>query len=400
MKLRTRQDRRTALPGITGTARVERRTRNLVPRLQPGDIAVLDHLDMDRNTAHQLVEAEVRAVVNVSPFVSGRYPALGPKVLLEAGIPLLDAIGADALTAVKNGREIRLHEDGIYVGDDEVARGSVLDEERLTTELGEARTGMISQLESFTHNTTELLRQEQELFLHDHGAPRIGTRLEGRPVVVVVPGPDHDVELKGIKTYLKEQRPVLVGVDRGADALLAAGHKPDVIVLTSPLTAGRETVEASGKALRTAKDVVLVVDRGSGTTPTDALERMGVRPIRFETGATPEDAALVLASLGQASLIVGVGVHADLDDFLDRQRDGLSSTFLTRLKVGPRLVDARAVPALYSGRVRLWQVLLALLVGVIAVAAAIAVTPVGQEWVDAAPDAASRLLDRVRGVLP
>lgn len=354
---------------------------------------------MDRSTAQRLVDARVGAVVNASAFVSGRYPALGPQVLLEAGIPLVDRVGAESLKAIRDGRAVRIHEDGVYTGADEVARGSILDQERLSTELGEARAGMISQLESFTHNTTELLRQEQELFLHDEGAPRLGTKLEGRPVVVVVPGPDHRAELKAIKTYVREQRPVLIGVDQGADALMAAGHKPEVIVLTSPLAAGRETVEVSAKALRTANDVVLVVDRGRGTTPTDALERMGVRALRFETGAAPEDAALVLGSLGQASLIVGVGVHADLDDFLDRQRGGLSSTFLTRLKVGPQLVDARAVPALYSGRVRLWQILLTLLVGVIAVAAAIAVTPVGQEWIDALPGAVSDLIDRTRGLV-
>ncbi|MDN5893072.1 MAG: putative cytokinetic ring protein SteA [Nocardioides sp.] len=398
MRLPTRQDRRTALPGITGTVRVERRARNLVPRLQPGDIAVLDHLDLDRTTAQQFVDAEVVAVVNASRFVSGRYPALGATILIDAGILLVDGIGPEALSALKDGRNARLHQDGLFDGEDELARGDVLDDDRLTAELGEARSGMISQLESFTHNSTEFLRQEQELFLHDKGAPRLGTRLRDRPVVVVVPGPDHAEELKGIKAYLREQKPVLIAVDRGADALLAAGHAPDVIVLTSPLSTGRESVDVSAKALRAAKDVVLVVDRGSGTTPTDSLERMGVRSLRFETGATTEDAALVLGFLGHASLIVGVGVHTSLDDFLDRQRGGLSSTFLTRLKVGAQLVDARAIPALYSGRVRLWQVLLVLLVGLLAVAAAIAVTPVGQDWIDRAPDAADHLIDRIQGL--
>lgn len=400
MRLPTRQDRRVALPGITGTVRVERRTRNLLPKLQPGDIAVLDHLDMDRNTAQMLVDADVSAVVNASSFVSGRYPALGPTVLLEAGIPLLDGIGGESLATLKDGRPVRLHDGAVFDGEEELVRGRILDEERLTAELGEARGGLSTQLQTFTHNSAEFLRQEQELFLHDRGAPRLGTTIEDRPVVVVVPGPDHAAELKGIKTYLREQRPVLIAVDQGADALLSAGHKPDVVVLTSPLSTDHSGVEASAKALRAATDVVIVVDRGSGTTPTDSLERMGVRALRFETGATPEDAALMLGSLGHASLVIGVGVHATLDDFLDRQRGGLSSTFLTRLKLGPQLVDARAVPSLYSGRVRLWQLLLVLLAGLVAVAAAIAVTPVGQDWIDRTPEAIDHLFDRIRGLFP
>jgi uncharacterized membrane-anchored protein len=199
--------------------------------------------------------------------------------------------------------------------------------------------------------------------------------------VVVVGGPEHKAELRGIRRYLREQRPVLIGVDAGAEALLAVGRKPDVVVVSSPRnTDAADRVSAT--ALRGARDVVVVVDRGSGTTPLTALERLGVRPHRMETGANAEDAALMLASLGEASLIVGVGVHASLDDFLDRQRGGLASTWLTRLRVGPELVDARSVPQLYAGRLRAWQLWLVLLAGLLAVLAAVAVTPVGQEWLD------------------
>ena len=217
-------------------------------------------------------------------------------------------------------------------------------------------------------------------------------------MVVVAGGPDDADELRAIRRYLREQDPVLVAVDSGADTLLLAGRSADVVVLSSALTEGGSA--PSAKALRGAGEVVVVVDRGSGRTPTDALERLGVRPLRFETAATGEDAALVLAAAGEASVIVGVGVHASLEDFLDRQRGGLASTFLTRLRVGPRLVDARALPQLYAGPVRTWQVWLALLAGIIAVLAAIAVTPVGQQWVDDLRPAVTDLLDRIGGLFP
>ncbi|WP_067440102.1 putative cytokinetic ring protein SteA [Nocardioides jensenii] len=400
MKMPTRQPREAAPPGIVGTARVDRRTRTLISRLEPGDIAVLDHLDMDRATAQRLVDAEVAAVVNASPFISGRYPNQGPKVLVDAGIALIDSVGPDTLGAVKDGRSLRVHEGSLFTGDESVATGRVLDADRLASELDQARSGMSSQLESFTHNSSEFLRREQELLLHGKGAPRLGTRMSGRPVVVVVPGPDHEAELKGLNRYLREQRPVLVGVDAGADALLAVGLKPDVVVMSAPSSADAEGTHISPKALRGAEDVVVLVDRGAGRTPMESLERLGVRPLRFETGATAEDAGLMLAALSDASLIVAVGAHASLDDFLDRQRGGLASTFLTRLRVGATLVDARAVPALYAGRVRTWHLWLVLLIGLVAVAAALAVTPVGQQWIDDLHPHLTDLYDRVKGLFP
>jgi uncharacterized membrane-anchored protein len=397
MKLPSRPRHDPSLPGVSGTARVDRRTRSLLPRLQPGDIAVLDHVDMDRASAQALADADVVAVVNASRFVSGRYPNLGPAVLLDAGIVLVDGVGHEVLTKVGDGQAIRLQDGAVLAGNQEVASGRVVDLQTLNTELDEARGGLGSQLESFTHNSTEFLRREQDLLLHGRGAPRIRTRLAERAVVVVVGGPQHKSELAGLKRYLREQHPVLIGVDAGADALLAIGRKPDVVVVSSPHLADPAD-RVSAKALRGARDVVLVVDRGIGKVSTESLERLGVRPHQFETGATAEDAALMLASLGGASLIVGAGVHASLDDFLDRQRGGLASTFLTRLKVGPELVDARAVPQLYAGRVRIWHLWLVLLAGVLAVVAALAVTPVGQGWFDDLGPVLSDLFADVEGL--
>lgn len=381
MKFPIRQRPDSSLPGISGTARVDRRARALLPRVGPGDIAVIDQLDLDRTTAQALVDAKVAAVVNASRFVSGRYPAQGAALLLDSGVTLVDETGPSLLRGIKDGQPVRVVDGVIFRGEDEVARGRQLDQDGLREELESARSGLGRQLESLTHNSTEFLRREQDLLLHGQGAPRLNTRLAGRPVVVVVAGPEHKAELAGIRRYIREQRPVLVGVDAGADALMAMGRKPDVVVVSSPRnTEAADRVSAT--VLRGARDVVVVVDRGSGKTPLASLDRLGVRPHRIETGATAEDAAMMLASLGEASLIVGVGVHATLDDFLDRQRGGLASTWLTRLRVGPELVDARSVPQLYAGRLRAWQLWLVLLVGLIAVLAAIAVTPVGQEWFD------------------
>ncbi len=394
MKLARRPGPAT-LSGLSGTARVDRRTRSLLPRLGAGDIAVIDHLDLDRATAQGLVDAGVAAVVNRVPFISGRYPSLGPSVLDAAGILLVEGLGTDEWSAIRDGQRIRIEDGVVLDGDRELARGRLLDHDTLQDELERARGGMSVQLETFTHNSAEFLRRESDLLLHGKGSPRLATRVEGRPAVVVVAGPDLAAELRGLRPWLREQHPVLIAVDTAADTLLAAGRQPDVVVLSSPHQ-GEDLVSA--KVLRGARDVVVVVDRGDGSTPLDALERLNVRPLRFETGALPEDAALMLASLSHASLVVGAGVHASLDDFLDRQRTGLASTYLTRLRLGPQLVDARAVPVLYSGRVRAWHLWLALLAGLLAVVAAIGVTPVGQQWFDDLRPALSDLFSTVQGL--
>ena len=375
-----------APPGLTGTARVERRTRALVPRLRPGDVAVLDHLDMDRATAQALVDAGVSAVLNMSPMISGRYPNLGPEVLTEAGIVVLDRVeGAQRIT---DGSSVRVHDEVVFVGDEAVAMGREVDRTTVRHEMAEARVGLATQLETFTHNSTEFLRREEDLLLHGRGLPRTSTRIEGRPVVVVAPGRDHVSELATIGAFLKEQAPVLIGVDRGADVLLAAGHQPDVVLLSDTADEGDRP---SAKVLRAARDVVVRVDRGARMR-AEQMERLGVRALPLESSAATEDVALLLADAQGARVIVGVGLNTSLDDFLDRQSSGLASTYLTRLKVGHRLVDGTAVPLMYSGRVRPRHVFAVLLVGLVALAAAIGVTPVGQEW-------AADLTDYLQGLV-
>lgn len=380
MKLRTRSRSDLTLPGLLAPARSDRRTRALIARLRPGDIAVLDHLDLDRASAQALVDAQVSAVVNASPMISGRYPNLGPAVLTAADVVVVDQAGPDLLARVKDGARVRLHDGELFDHHGElIASGRLLDGATVQELMADAKEQMAVQLGSFTHNSTEFLRRESGVLLNGVGVPVVNTDLVGRPAVVTVSSHDHVAELAGIRRFVRERKPVLIGVEDGADALVKAGHTPDIIIVA--MRHGDHDLP-SVTALRSARDIVALTDPGSARSATESLERLGVRCQRFETTLTPEDAALVIADAGETSLIVGVGMHATLEDFLDRQRAGLASTYLTRLKVGPRLVDAAAVPTLYSGRVRPRHVLLVMILGLLALGAAIATTPVGQEWVD------------------
>lgn len=385
MRLSPRQASVGPRPGVTGTVRMGRRTGALVRRLRPGDIAVIEHIDLDRASAQALVECKVAAVVNAAPFISGRYPNLGPELLAGAGIVMVNDVGADVFSAVSDGTTARLHDGTLLVGDREVMTGHVLGGDEVATLMQDARGGLSTQLQSFTHNTTEFLRREHELLLHGQGIPETRTDLAGRPVVVVVRGYDYREDLRGLRRFIREQRPVLVGVDAGADALLAAGHCPDIVVvgeegLAQGSDAGDRGGTVSDKALRTSREVVLHADRSGRAIGGDRLARLGIRSQTLSASGTSADMALLLADVRGASLIVAVGTHATLDEFLDRQRAGLASTFLTRLRVGPKLVDAKGVPQLYAGRVRLWHLALVLLAGLVALGVAIATTPVGQQW--------------------
>lgn len=405
MKFPTRQPTPSGLPGINGTARVDRRTNAVIRRARPGDIAIIDHLDLDRSHAEALVDSGVVAVVNAAPFISGRYPNLGPGLLAAAGVVMIDDVGAQVLTAVSDGSQVRLEGEQLFAGDRLLAEGRRLSSEDVTALMEQARGGLATQLESFTHNTTEFLRREQELLLHGQGVPELRTRFQGRPVVVVVRGYDYREDLRRLRRYIREQRPVLIGVDGGADALLEAGHRPDVVVVgeeglgTTSSSTGDQGQRVTDKALRSAREVVLHADRSGRAVGSDRLERIGVRTALMSAAGTSEDIALLLADTAGASLLIAVGTHATLDEFLDRQRSGLASTFLTRLRVGPRLVDAKGVPQLYAGRVRLWHLLVVLLAGLLALAVALASTPVGSEWWDELRAGLLTLVTPIRGLV-
>ena len=403
MKFPSRQQPVDGLPGISGTARVDRRTSALVRRLRRGDVAVIDHLDLDRSHAESLVDAGVVGVVNASSFISGRYPNLGPELLARAGVALLDDVGVEVLKRVQDGASVRIDGGRLMRGEEVLAEGHRLTAEDVAERMADARGGLATQLQSFTHNTTEFLRREQDLLLHGQGVPPLRTHVAGRPVVVVVRGYDYRADLHKLRRFIREQRPVLIGVDAGADALVAAGHRADIIVvgeegLGQGTTATEQGQTVTDKALRTSREVVLHVDRSGRAMGSDRLERLGVRAQQLAASGMTEDVALLLADASGASLIITVGTHATLDEFLDRQRSGLASTFLTRLRVGPKLVDAKGVPQLYAGRVRLWHLALVLLAGVVALTVAVSATPVGAEWWESLQGALTDLIDWIQGL--
>lgn len=389
MRFNSRRTQITTLPGISGTARVARRAPQLLSRLREGDIVVVDHHDLDRETALRLVDKGVVGVVNAAPMISGRYANLGPEVLAEAGLVLVDQVGEGGWAAIPDNQPVRIDDGVVYAEDTAVAHGRVVTLGQLRAEMEQARSGLAVQLDTLTHNAGEFLRREQDLLLDGRGLPDLVTPLSRRPALVVVDF-EHD-QLVPLRRYVAEQDPAILAVGTSADDLMGFGWVADVVVASVKEPGGLPSADA----LQAASDVVLVCTHGAGPEEVDAVTgvvRLGVSPTLVESSATPEDLALLIADRYDVVPLVGVGLNARLEDFLDRRQAGLASTFATRLKVGSRLVDASAVPALHTSGATTGQVVALLLAGLLAVGAAVAVTPAGQELFGALADHLGSLL--------
>lgn len=347
------------LAGISGVVRLDRRVNRLRHRLHPGDIAVIDIADLDRSTADALVGAQVSAVVNAQPSISGRYPNLGPEVLVGSGIALLDDVGSDIFAEVKEGSRLRLDGDTLFAGERPVARGVRQDADSVRDAMQRAKAGLSTQLELFAASTQQHMLREKELLLDGIGVPQLRTRFAGRHVLLVAKEYDHRADLKALKHYIREFRPVLVGVDGGADVLRDAGYRPDVVV--------GELDRVSDAALRDAGEVVAQADSQGRVSGLARVQDLRIEPEIFPTSGTSEDAAMLLAEAGGARLVVTVGMRATLEEFLDSGRGSMASTVLTRLKLGGRLVDAKAAAQLFQTRISALTVLLLALAALIAV---------------------------------
>jgi uncharacterized membrane-anchored protein len=364
-----RRGRAEEPPGIVGVARVDVRTKVLVKRLGPGDIAIIDHPDLDRVSADELISSRVAAVVNTAKSITGRYPNLGPRLLLDAGIPLVDDIGREVLTRVKEGTTVRLDGDVLYNGDQVIAKGVLQTEESLAVAMDEATAGVPSQIDAFAANTLEFLRRERDLITNGIAAPELATPMVGRHVLVVVRGFRYREDLRALRPYIREYRPVLLAVDGGADALLSVGYRPDVII--------GDMDSVSDEALESGAELIVHAYPDGRAPGLARVKALGLPAVPFPAAGTSEDVALLVADACGASLIAVVGTHWTVEEFLDKGRPGMASTFLTHLRVGGKLVNARGVHQLYQSRISGWALVAMALAAAFTIAIAIAYSPAG-----------------------
>lgn len=325
---------------IEGTARLGERTKHLVKRLRPGDVAVIDHVDIDRIAAEELIAAGVVAVLNAAPSSQGRYPNAGPLMLARAGIRLIDAPGAGLFERLSDGDRVRIVGEAIFRGGKEIARGRVLGVAELERQMQEHRARIDEALGEFAENTVAHVREETDLLTGNIAFPATRAVFRDRHVLIVVRGEHHRRDLKALRAYIRDVRPLIVAVDGGADGALEAGLKPDVIL--------GDMDSAGDEALCCGAELIVHAYPDGRAPGRDRLLAAGLDHQIVPAAGTSEDVAMLMAHEKGAALIVSVGAHFNLVEFLDRKRGGMSSTFLTRLRIGERLVDAKGVSRLYN----------------------------------------------------
>jgi uncharacterized membrane-anchored protein len=351
---------------FTGTARLDRRTKRLVKRLGPDDIAIIDHRDIDRVSAEELLESRVRVVVNVAPSATGRYPNVGPLTLVRGGVRLIDCPGAELFEEVKEGESLVVRGASLYRNGTRLAAGRTLTADELQRALTDQRGRVTEALETFAENTLQHLREESKVLSEGVQLPQLRTSFRDRHALVVARAPEAKRDLRTVRSYIREFKPILIGVDGGADRLLEAGYKPDVIV--------GDMDSVSDKALKSGAEIVVHAYPGGRAPGRERVDRLGLPSAVLPAPGLSEDAAMLLAHEKGAELIVAVGTRFNLMEFLERDRAGMSSTFLTRLKVGEKLIDARGVSRLFRPYAGVWPFLAFAAAGLAAIVAAVAVS--------------------------
>ncbi|MCW3020399.1 MAG: thiamine pyrophosphokinae catalytic region [Solirubrobacterales bacterium] len=375
---------------IVGPIRPGRRTKLLVGHLVRGDVALIDHLDIDRVSAEELIAAGAVAVLNCSPSSGGSYPNLGPQLLVEAGILLVDLPDDSLFDAVSDGDPVTIRTIPASAVLDErsmpapraevlrkgqlLARGEILDLERVHADTEARRREIGEALERFAQNTIEHMREERELLAGRIELPRFATDFRDRSTLVVVRGVGHQRDLRALRPFIRDMRPVIVAVDGGADALLEVGLQPSMIV---------GDMDSAGEAALRCGAELVVHSYPDGEAPgRHRLERLGLPFKLVPAPGTSQDVALLIAAEKGARLIVSVGSQFNLVDFLDRNRKGMSSTFLTRLRIGEILVDAKGVSRLYRPRPGLAPLLFVIAAGLLAIVAVVWETPALRDVVE------------------
>ncbi len=355
-----------------GTARVDRKTKHLVKRLQPGEIAIINHQDLDEVCAEALAGSKIRLVINATKSISGKYPNLGPSVLADAGIPIIDDIGEEVMTQVAEGTMIEIYGNKVIADSGWIGVGELLTKEIIDRKMEDTKKNLGNVLSDFVQNTLEWAQQEQQLVLGKLPIPETKVEFAGRHTLIVVRGQNYKEDLLAIKSYIEEVRPVLIGVDGGADALREFGYTPDIII--------GDMDSISDSTLKCGAEIIVHAYSDGRAPGLARVNDLGLQAKTFPAPGTSEDIAMLLAYERSTELIVAVGTHSNMIDFLEKGRKGMASTFLVRLKVGSILVDARGVNKLYKRNIKIGHLAAIVLAALIPFAIIAVISPTTSQF--------------------
>jgi len=356
---------------IKGTARVDRRTKDLVKRLMAGEIAIINHSDLDNLAAQSLVAARPKAVINAASSITGYYPNPGPLLLVRSGISLLDAVGEDIMRLVEEGQDIEIIDNSVYVDGNCVGSGKFLEIKDIREKMAQANLNMNKVFSNFVENTIEHAKNELGMVAGEYNIPTLNTVLKGKHVLVVVRGQNYKEDLEAVRSYIREVKPVLIGVDGGADALWEFGYKPDIII--------GDMDSVSNDTLFSGAELVVHAYPDGRAPGLERIKKLGLQARTFAIPGTSEDIAMLLAYERKAELIVAVGTHSSVEEFLEKGRHGMASTLLVRMKIGSILVDAKGVSKLYRGRIKVRYLAQIVLAALLPLGVIVFISPVTRE---------------------
>ncbi|SHJ65064.1 putative cytokinetic ring protein SteA [Tepidibacter formicigenes] len=348
---------------IKAPIKIDRKTKNLAKRLNGGEIAIINHKDIDEVAANSLVEGKIRAVINVDMSISGRYPNKGPMILSKKNIPIIDNVGKEVFERLEEGDIVEIVDNKVYYQDELIGEGEFLDQVKIKEKLKACYENLSHELDNFIENTIEYAKKEKGFILGELEIPKIKTHFKNKHALVVVRGQDYKKDLSTIISYIEEVKPVLIGVDGGGDALLEFGYTPDMIV--------GDMDSISDECLKKCKEIVVHAYPDGRAPGLKRVEELGLEAVVFPAPGTSEDIAMLTAYEYGAKLIVALGTHSNMIDFLEKGRKGMASTFLVRLKIGSKLIDAKGVNLLYRSKLKIkyiWGLILAALFPVCIVA--------------------------------
>lgn len=329
---------------IKGILKKDKTTKDLAKRIKFGEIAIIDHKDIDEVAALSLKDARIKAVINLNKSISGKYPNKGPLILHEAGICIFECEDKDIFDIIEEGECISIENQDIIYKNKIIGTCNQLTREKIDELLKVGYDNIENELDNFIDNTLHYAKKEKSLVTGDLDIPEISTNFKNRHALVVVRGKDYKKDLQAVRNYINEVNPILIGVDGGGDALLEFGYTPDMVV--------GDMDSVSDECLKKSKEIV-VHGYADGRAPgLERVKNLDLESVLFASPGTSEDIAFLLAYSNDVDLIVAVGAHNSMIDFLEKGRKGMASTFLVRLKVGSKLIDAKGVNELYKSSLK------------------------------------------------
>lgn len=325
---------------VEGIIKKGSKTKALIKYLNSNDIAVLNHNDIDELAAYALINSGISIILNTGLCMTGKYNSKGTSILIKNGIKLYE---------VKVSYELFNDGDYVCIRDKDLIINKYNIFTNACTNVNEAyvrkytelsNTNANKELINFINNTLSYANEEKDKILFETSYPNINIKIKGRDVLIVVRGSFCESDLMALKSYIEFYKPVIIGVDGGADLLINNGYVPDILI--------GDMDSVSDLGIYRSKEIILHAYKNGYCPCKDRVDKMNVKYKILSMLGTSEDIAMLMAYDMGAEQIVLLGGHKCMYDFMEKGRKGMGSTLLTRIKIGEKLIDFKGISKIFN----------------------------------------------------